>query len=343
MKDTFNATDADKAHFLRVFAAIGACTSLIMAINSYLDGYLLLSLLLASAVVVFALPFVITKHDAFIAVLMLYSLYALMSYLVVSGGSHGTGPLWLFIVSPVTFFIRGLKQGAVDLILLAVVVLLLFIFTPNLGLYQYDNYHFPARVMLCFAILCALAGFYEYYRNKYSRALMQQLQINEQLARTDAMTGLSNRRYALECLTQPGFGAGAVYMLLDADNFKQINDGYGHQVGDQVLRFIAATLKDHAGPDDIVARWGGEEFLLVVHNTAARSAKRVATQIMQHLQDNALHTDGHSLQMTLSIGAHQRQFGESIDHCLNIADKRLYLAKSSGKNRVVFDDDVAMD
>ncbi|WP_462147743.1 hypothetical protein [Pseudoalteromonas gelatinilytica] len=114
MIDTVNASDKDKARFLRVFAFIGSITSFLMAITSYQDGYHALSYLLIIGGFVFASPFVIKNRDETIAVLMLYALYSMMCFLIVSGGSNGTGPLWLFIVSPVTFFIRGLRRGAFD-------------------------------------------------------------------------------------------------------------------------------------------------------------------------------------------------------------------------------------
>ena len=141
MIDTVNASERDKARFLRVFAFIGAVTSLLMSVTSYQDGYIALSYLLIVGVVIFALPFLIKGRDQFISVLMLYALYAMMCFLTVSGGSNGTGPLWLFIVSPVTFFIRGLKRGAFDLILLAIIISVLFYFTDQFGYYSYSKSH----------------------------------------------------------------------------------------------------------------------------------------------------------------------------------------------------------
>ena len=341
MKDTNYASDKDKARFLRVFAFIGAVTSFLMAISSYADGYALLSGLLIASVFVFVSPFVIKNKDATIAVVMLYTLYFLMGYLVISGGSNGTGPLWLFIVSPVTFFIRGLKRGAFDLVLLAIVISVLFVYTPAIGLYEYPSFYCPSRVMLCFTILCVLGGFYEYYRNKYSLELVHQLKINKKMASTDSMTELFNRRYTLECLEGSAYETGSVFILMDVDNFKQINDKYGHVVGDDVLVYIADTLRKACQNHGVVSRWGGEEFLIVVQHQHADKAKAIANRVHQYLKDNPFKRDAQQFNVTLSIGVHQRKQGESIDHCLNIADKRLYKAKTSGKNRTVFDDESA--
>jgi len=339
--DTVNASDKDKARFLRVFAFIGSITSFLMAITSYQDGYHALSYLLIIGGFVFASPFVIKNRDETIAVLMLYALYSMMCFLIVSGGSNGTGPLWLFIVSPVTFFIRGLKRGAFDLILLAIIISVLFYFTDQFGYYSYPSHYFPTRVMLCFSILCILAGFYEYYRNKYSLQLMEQLKLNQKLARTDAMTELANRRYATECLQDKRFGEGAVFLLMDVDNFKQINDTYGHQVGDEVLIFFADVFKNVCTEEDIISRWGGEEFLIVIPTGHELRARKVAEKIHKKLAEKPFTSDQHRFHVTLSIGLYVRVADESMDHCLNIADKRLYRAKSQGKNQTVAEVDLA--
>ncbi len=336
-----NANDTDKARFLRVFAFIGAITSLLMAITSYFYSYYILSALLVVGTFVFVSPFVIKNNDETIALLMLYTLYGLMCFLVVSGGSNGTGPLWLFIVSPVTFFIRGLKRGALDLILLAIIISVLFYLTEQFGYYSYPNHYFPTRVMLCFSILCVLGGFYEYYRNKYSLELMEQLKLNQKLARTDTMTELANRRYATECLQDKRFAEGAVFLLMDVDNFKQINDSYGHQVGDEVLIFFADVFREVCNDDDIISRWGGEEFLIVVPTGHELRARKVAERIHEKLAEKPFTNDQHSFHVTLSIGLYVRVPGESMDHCLNIADKRLYRAKSQGKNQTVAEVDLA--
>lgn len=335
MIDSSSASDKDKALSLRVFAFIGAITSFVMSVTSYQDGYITLSFLLVIGGFVFVSPFVLKNRDRTIAVLMLYALYSMMCFLIVSGGNNGTGPLWLFIVSPVTFFIRGLKRGAFDLIILAIVISVLFYFTDKLGYYSYPNHYFTTRVMLCFSILCILGGFYEYYRNKYSRELIEQLKINQKLARIDAMTDLFNRRYATECLQDARFNEGAAFLLIDVDNFKQVNDTYGHQIGDDVLTFIASILKSVSGEEDIVARWGGEEFLIVTPQGHERRARQLAENIHQQLAQHAFQQGVHNFKVTLSIGLHQRASNESIDHCLSVADKCLYLAKSHGKNQTV--------
>ncbi|MFY8274179.1 diguanylate cyclase [Pseudoalteromonas sp. SSDWG2] len=339
MKDTHNASETDKARFLRVFAFIGAITSFLMAISSFLDGYVLLSVLLGLSVFVFISPFFVTDKDAIISVFMLYILYFLMCYLVVSGGNNGTGPLWLFIVSPVTFFIRGLKRGARDLVILGVIVSVLFYFTPQIGMYEYNSFYFPTRVMLCFSILCVLAGFYEYYRNKYSLELVNLLEINKRLASIDSLTQLYNRRYTQDILESDDYKGSAAFMLMDVDNFKHINDNYGHQVGDAVLVYISEMLREIGCAFGVVSRWGGEEFLLALKTKHASKVHELSDAIHHYLHSKPFKDERNELHVTLSIGVHLREQGETTDHCLNVADKRLYKAKTNGKDQSVFDDE----
>lgn len=335
MIETVSASEKNQARFLRVFAFIGALTALSMAITSFLDGYKTLSSFLIIALFVFSSPFVIKKNDQALAVLMLYTLYLIMCYLIFTGGSNGTGPFWLFIVAPVTFFIRGLKKGAIDLAVLAIVVSVLFYYTGKLGYYHYPSYYFSSRIMLSFSVLCCLSALYEYYRNKYSHALIEQLKINTRLAQTDAMTGLYNRGYATQWIKDPQYGEGACFLLIDIDNFKQVNDTYSHQKGDEVLIFIASILKGVCNEKDIVSRWGGEEFLIVIPQGKRERADNVAQAIHKHLAAHTFNDDQKKFNVTLSIGLYQRAANQNIDQCLNIADKRLYRAKSNGKNQTV--------
>nr|WP_268833784.1 MULTISPECIES: GGDEF domain-containing protein [unclassified Pseudoalteromonas] len=170
---------------------------------------------------------------------------------------------------------------------------------------------------------------------------MKQLKINQKLARYDAMTELVNRRFATECLQDKRFGEGAVFLLMDVDNFKQINDTYGHQVGDEVLIFFADVFNKVCTEEDVISRWGGEEFLIVIPAGNEQRAYQVADNIHKKLAEKPFTSGQHRFHVTLSIGLYQRVPDESVDHCLNIADKRLYRAKSQGKNQTVAEVDLA--
>ncbi|MFC3833744.1 MULTISPECIES: sensor domain-containing diguanylate cyclase [Deinococcus] len=160
------------------------------------------------------------------------------------------------------------------------------------------------------------------------------------LAMTDMLTGLLNRRAlhgAMNAYYAGGTrGAGRTQrtqlgiLLLDLDHFKNINDSYGHDVGDSVLQHVAGVLRACAGPDDQVARWGGEEFLMLVITDERADLERRATQIIATLR--AIHSG--LPPVTVSIGIAHVSEAKDVDNLLRLADRRLYRAKRSGRDRV---------
>ncbi len=155
------------------------------------------------------------------------------------------------------------------------------------------------------------------------------------LAATDPLTGLANRRRTLQRLEKLAHDgrADAVILLADLDHFKQINDGWGHAMGDQVLVGVAAALRSGTRDADTVARWGGEEFLIVLPATRAGEAGELAERL--RLRVEALQVaDRHEcpVPVTLSIGIATLAAGESGASWIKRADEALYRAKNAGRN-----------
>ncbi len=162
----------------------------------------------------------------------------------------------------------------------------------------------------------------------------------EELALTDVLTGLPNRRQALRQL-------GALWleslmnktplacMMIDADHFKQINDSYGHDAGDEVLRQLAKRLQHSVRTDDLVCRLGGDEFFIICPDTALQGGMYLAESIRRKVAELCVATaDGH-WQGSISIGVAARTEAMSdSDNLIKIADNGVYLAKQAGKNCV---------
>ncbi|MCA1908050.1 MAG: diguanylate cyclase [Magnetospirillum sp.] len=159
------------------------------------------------------------------------------------------------------------------------------------------------------------------------------------LATTDGLTGLLNRRAFMEQATRrlaDTTGQPAAVMMIDADHFKRINDTYGHDAGDRVLRHLADILRDCARAPDLVGRLGGEEFAFLLPQAPGDSATRVAEQILERVRACVVPLEkGDSLTFRVSIGMVSGAPAMGIDEFLSRADKALYQAKSEGRDRVV--------
>ena len=132
-------------------------------------------------------------------------------------------------------------------------------------------------------------------------------------------------------------------MLADIDHFKEINDKFGHLVGDNVLKMIATTINDLTKGRDFVARFGGEEFAVILPDTPLGGAVRVAEQIRSHLEAvnwREKRTQQQIGAIKLSFGVALYRFGEPIDALIQKADKALYQSKSEGRNRVTSENDI---
>ncbi len=156
-------------------------------------------------------------------------------------------------------------------------------------------------------------------------------------ATTDTLTGLYNRQYFNEHL-EHGICSAQRYntlvslIIIDVDNFKQINDTYGHLTGDGVLEELSGLLKSKIRKSDILARWGGEEFIILIFESGVNETSLIASKIVQAVE---AHNFGFNQTVTCSAGVTVYLPEESANDFIGRADKGLYEAKQTGKNRVV--------
>ncbi len=163
------------------------------------------------------------------------------------------------------------------------------------------------------------------------------------LAITDVQTGLMNRRFIDERLPNVLLGSKLLgqpvaVAFLDIDHFKAINDTYGHQAGDHILRELGGMLRGHIRREaDFAARYGGEEFLLCFPGIPLAICRKLCEEIRTEVQNTPFHYEGATLHVTVSIGvAETGELAEQNQQALvALADKRMYEAKMSGRNRVV--------
>ncbi|MGB8517240.1 MAG: diguanylate cyclase [Gallionella sp.] len=161
------------------------------------------------------------------------------------------------------------------------------------------------------------------------------------LALTDALTALPNRRAAMERLEQEWALSARgerdlACLMVDVDHFKSINDKYGHPVGDIALKHVAQTLRNSARTEDIVCRFGGEEFLVICPAANMESAVQCAERLRLNVANAAVDGTNPTIQVTVSIGvAVNSKACKSLDDLLTHADQNLYAAKQAGRNRTV--------
>ncbi len=187
-----------------------------------------------------------------------------------------------------------------------------------------------AWLFLSFGMALALAG-----------VVLYRMAIKLQQAAThDALTGLPNRRAADDFMAQEALraqrrGSPLSALMIDIDFFKKVNDQHGHAGGDHVLQALARLLQQRARASDMVARWGGEEFLMLLPDTPAEGAKEMAEQLRRAVQNAPLRWQQQSIPITVSIGTATWTSGPFHANALiDCADSALYQAKNSGRNRV---------
>jgi diguanylate cyclase (GGDEF)-like protein len=160
------------------------------------------------------------------------------------------------------------------------------------------------------------------------------------LAETDGLTGLINRRCFFEraeglLSDAQSKGRPVTLLVLDADHFKQLNDRYGHAVGDQALQFISSSFQSVTRSSDLACRLGGEEFAILAPDTDLMAAHRLADRLIKAVSSAPMCCDGSILELSVSCGYADTSRGYDVDRMYRIADEAMYAAKSNGRNRAV--------
>ena len=160
------------------------------------------------------------------------------------------------------------------------------------------------------------------------------------MALLDTVTGLPNRlayeeRVEQELARWRRFGNPLTMLIWDVDDFKSINDRFGHQAGDKALRVIAHSLKARLRETDFIARFGGEEFVCLLSGAEGEKALGVAEEMRRSVENNGFHSQGKPVAVTISCGVATFMQGDSLDDVFSRADRALYQAKRDGKNRCV--------
>jgi diguanylate cyclase (GGDEF)-like protein len=255
------------------------------------------------------------------AVYMLLDLRISSLIVVAENGRLGAGAPWFSIIVVIAFLVLSQRTATLFSALYniaAIIITTTYVFTETSNI----NPNTVIQFHVANIILTALIAIFGRMRHHYTEARAQ--------AYTDTLTGIQNRRAMQAHLNVAHRNGNYALLLIDVDHFKNVNDHYGHAFGDIVLREIAFALNNHMRVEDCVARWGGEEFLVVAENTTLQQAQVIGERLRRVIID----ANPGGIRVTVSIGLTIKGEHDEIEHVLARADAALYRAKNSGRDQV---------
>ena len=189
------------------------------------------------------------------------------------------------------------------------------------------------------AIMVAFSFLFVWELMSKQRILQQQNDQLDELAHKDPLTHLLNRRSMNELIEThmdnlKKTGKRFTIVLGDIDNFKSVNDTYGHEAGDMVLVAVSEIISRNVGPSDLVSRWGGEEILILLSDPL-EAATLTTDRIRKRIDENIVSHEGQDIHVSMTFGAAESIPGFRIEHLIQQADDKLYYGKKHGKNQVV--------
>ncbi|WP_194756390.1 GGDEF domain-containing protein [Aliidiomarina indica] len=244
------------------------------------------------------------------------------------GGAYSL--IWITIIPPLVFFLLGRRAGSwVTALAYSATLLYLYVNLSNL-----PPLSFGTGAMLNIAEVMLVHWFlFRHYESSRKSAYAELAHLSE----SDRLTGVYNRG-KLDALLEQTIQevqekhTPACLMLIDIDHFKEVNDSFGHLVGDQVLKQVAVTLKRNIREGDAFGRWGGEEFMLICTHTELEHANQLAEDLRQRVMDTVVTEKG---PITISIGLVQIDPTLTSTEAIQFVDRALYKAKASGRNTVI--------
>lgn len=257
--------------------------------------------------------------------------------------------LFSFAIIPVAYFITYIDPCIKKPILissgLAVVNIVMLIGSSDLSrgrapIYNDLEYIFIthlSRLNIIFAVII-LISFSVMFIGKINYDLKKLKDQNERLDRLayyDQLTGLRNRNHIRDIFGQYIEGTDPYCVILgDIDDFKHVNDTYGHSAGDEVLKTVSSIIQNDIGDNGVVCRWGGEEILILVKGTTD-SCIALNEKILREIRNTIIESGNYRIKVTMTFGLCDYGDAMNIEKLISLADKRLYIGKKNGKNQVV--------
>ncbi|WP_431484391.1 GGDEF domain-containing protein [Pseudomonas solani] len=331
--------DADQRALVRLIFSSTALTLACFAVLQFIAGNLVLSFLEMATAILLGWACQRIRHVQVLTPWLyayLLPTFSFLIYIIVMPDASPTAFVWIYLIPVLSYLLLGKLRGfllAMPYLAVAVIAYLLR-FPPAAdarGLIDLGN------AMLCGLLIMAFVHIYE------ARRAVAHAQLRR-LAHSDALTGVASRDFfqrALERSIEEAKrgGLSLVLVVLDVDDFKQVNDRWGHDAGDQALRHICQRLQQRLRATDLIGRLGGEEFGLLLRETRRDAAAHLVEALRLDLQQSPLHYGEQLIPLSATFGLAEWQVdGHSGDELYRRADKRLYQGKALGRNRLVISD-----
>lgn len=328
--------DAGQRSLIRmIFAATGLTLGVFCALQFVAGNYLFASFELVGTVILLWGAWRIVRVRNLLPWIYLYLLptFSFLLYIIVIPNASKTAFVWVYSIPVLSYLLLGRKRGSLLSLPFIIGACLLYLYTYSIqmdaeGLIDLGNAVFCGLMILVFVYL------YEARR----AAAYQQLQ---HMARTDALTGVASRGSFQQSLEQSireahRSEAKLVLAVLDVDHFKRVNDQYGHDAGDQALRYICNSLSQRLRATDTLGRLGGEEFGLLLRNTDGQGAELLVDALREQLCSQPMRYGDQEISLSATFGlAEWPVDGITAEQLYRCADQRLYCGKELGRNRLV--------
>ena len=281
-----------------------------------------------------------SKNETRFRIALIIIAAVLFIYLTATGGESNTGPLWFYVFPPLIFYLAGLRFGIILMATCMVLVLIIFRF-PELPFVTTEySADFQLRFLTSFCFVTSFSYLLDHSRRRARNELINMAIQYETASKTDELTGLYNRRemmHRLEAEMQrfQRYCHHFSVILIDIDHFKSINDNYGHPAGDEVLKRFSKLLKSYSRQMDVVGRWGGEEFLIMLPETTLVQSLALAERVRSSIEQENFYYQNMLIEVRMSAGVCSISQTEHLVGLLKQADMNLYEAKSKGRNRIV--------
>ena len=338
----------------KAYGIISLVVSFVTIIMSYLNfvehefRMMVTTLIITIALVIVFIASITGKGIKIVNAGLCISFFIVCIVFTLAGRNDGFAILWSLLIPPSAMVLVKFSHGILISVLFEIFIIAIF-WTPlsdKIAAYYSDTFilRFP-MLFTAFLILSILVKYYiikkEIAEDKADAEIERLMSKLENQASTDPMTGLYNRRFFMEhadlrlkeCLRN---NKSFSIIYYDIDKFKSVNDIYGHAAGDAIICTVAEISSNQVRPYDLVARFGGEEFIIFLPDADIEVAEMIAERLRKSVEEKEIDHDSQMLNVTISLGVVNSEGNMSdLNELIGIADKALYEAKEGGRNRTV--------